>query len=50
LLGVVPPRATIRGVVVLRGADALLSKPLTLTVAGPEGRGAIRLTKGIALK
>lgn len=50
VLGVVPPRATIRGVVVLRGADALLSKPLTLTLAGPEGRGAIRLTKGIALK
>lgn len=50
VLGVVPPRATVRGVVVLRGADPLLGKPLTLVVAGPEGRGAIRLTKGITLK
>jgi hypothetical protein len=50
LLGVVPPRATVRGVVVLRGADPLLAKPLMLEIAGPEGRGAIRLTKGITLK
>lgn len=50
LIGVVPPRSTVRGVVVVRGADPFLSKPLTLELAGPEGRGAIRISKGISLR
>lgn len=50
LVGVVPARTTVRGVMVLRGADPFLSKSLTLDIAGPQGRGAIRISEGISLK
>jgi len=50
VVGVVPAGATARGVVVVRGADQVLGKSLELELADPDGHGAIRLTRGIALK
>lgn len=50
MIGVVPSGATARGVVVVRSASTVLGKPLTLELAGPGGRGAIRLDRGIVLR
>ncbi len=50
IIGVVPAGASARGVVVVRSADQVLGRSLALELAGPEGKGAIRLTRGIALK
>jgi hypothetical protein len=50
LIGVVPPGAVGRGIVVVRSVDQVLSKPLSLTVAGPAGSRAIRLERGILFR
>jgi Protein of unknown function (DUF2381) len=50
LIGVVAAGSTARGVVMVRNADAVLSKPLVLELADPDGRGTIRLGRGIALR
>ena len=50
VIGVVPAGATARGIVVVHGADGVLGKPLVLELAGPQGRGKIRLDRGIVLR
>jgi hypothetical protein len=50
VVGVVPAGAVARGIVVVRGAEQMLGKPLEVELADPDGRGTIRLTRGIALK
>jgi hypothetical protein len=50
VVGVVAPGSTARGVVVVRSADAVLTKSLTVELAGPKGRGTIRLSRGITLR
>jgi hypothetical protein len=50
LIGVVAAGATARGVVVVHSADAVLTKALTVELAGPNERGTIRLSHGITLR
>jgi Protein of unknown function (DUF2381) len=50
VIGVVPGGTSATGLVVVRGASGLLGAPLTLELAGPDGRDAIRLSQGIALR
>lgn len=50
VIGVVPSGATARGVVVVRSVDSVLGKPLALELAGPGGRGRVRLDRGIVLR
>lgn len=50
LLGLVAAGTTARGVVVVRNISTLLRKPLILELAGPNGRGALRVEKGIVLR
>jgi hypothetical protein len=50
VIGVVPAGSTARGVVVVRSADQVLGKSLTLELAGPNHAGAIKLDRGIVLK
>jgi hypothetical protein len=50
MIGVVPPGATARGVVAVPAVDAVMTKGLALELAGPEGRDAFRLTRGISFK
>lgn len=50
VIGVVPAGSTAHGVVVVRGVDAVLGRTLTLELAGPDGRGLIRLERGIVLR
>jgi len=50
LVGVVAAGSTARGVVVVRSASAVLGTPLALELAGPEGRGKIRLERGLVLR
>jgi hypothetical protein len=50
VIGVVPAGSTARGVVVVRSVDVVLGKPLALELAGPKGRGTIRLDRGIVLR
>lgn len=50
VIGVVAAGATARGAVVVRSVDRVLGKPLVVEIAGPQGRGRIRLDRGIVLK
>ncbi|MEJ7602680.1 MAG: DUF2381 family protein [Kofleriaceae bacterium] len=50
MIGIVPAGATARGVVVVRSVDSVLGKSLALELAGPEGRGKVRLERGIVLR
>jgi len=50
LVGVVAAGSTARGVVVVRSVSSVLGKPLALELAGPEGRGRIRLDRGLVLR
>jgi hypothetical protein len=50
MIGVVQPGTTARVVALVRSVDAVMGKALALELAGPEGRGAFRLTKGITFK
>ena len=50
LVGVVAAGSSARGVVVVRSANSVLGKPLALELAGPEGRGKIRLDRGLVLR
>jgi Protein of unknown function (DUF2381) len=50
LIGVVAAGATARGVVVVHSADGVLTKALTVELAGPNERGTIKLTRGITLR
>lgn len=50
LVGVVAAGSTARGVVVVRSVSSVLGKPLALELAGPEGRGKIRLDRGLVLR
>lgn len=50
VVGVVAAGQTGRGVVVVRSADQVLGKPLTVELAGPNHTGAIKLDRGIVLK
>ncbi|MBA3539527.1 MAG: DUF2381 family protein, partial [Deltaproteobacteria bacterium] len=47
VIGVIAAGATARGSVVVRSADQVLGKSLTLVLADPDGTGAIRLDRGI---
>ena len=50
VIGVVPAGTSARGVVVVRSVDSVLGAPLSLQLAGPDGRGAIQLDRGIILR
>jgi hypothetical protein len=50
LVGVVAAGSSARGVVVVRSVSSVLGKPLALELAGPEGRGKIRLDRGLVLR
>lgn len=50
LIGVVAPGTTARGVVTVRGASAVLNRPLVLELGTPDGRGALRANRGIVLR
>jgi hypothetical protein len=50
LVGVVAAGSSARGVVVVRSVSSVLGKPLALELAGPEGRGTIRLDRGLVLR
>jgi hypothetical protein len=50
LLGVVAAGTTARGIVVVRGISSLLRKPLVLELAGPNGRGSLRVERGIVIR
>lgn len=50
LVGVVAAGSTARGVVVVRSVNSVLGKPLALELSGPDGRGKIRLDRGIVLR
>jgi hypothetical protein len=50
LIGVVAAGASARGVVVVRSVDTVLRKSLVLELAGPGGRGLIRVSGGIVLR
>jgi hypothetical protein len=48
--GVVPARATARGVVVVRSVDKLLGQPLAVILAGPPDSQPIRIDRGIVFR
>jgi hypothetical protein len=50
LVGVVAAGSTARGVVVVRSVSGVLGKALALELAGPGGRGKIRLDRGLVLR
>jgi hypothetical protein len=50
VLGVVPAGSTGQGVVVVHGVDGVLGRNLTLELAGPDGRGLIRVERGVVLR
>jgi hypothetical protein len=50
LIGVVPAGASARGIVTVRGVNAVLNRPLALELAAPGGKGAIRADRGIVLR
>jgi hypothetical protein len=50
VIGVVPPRTTGHGIVVVRAVDQVLGKSLAVTVSGPSGSQAIRVTRGIVFR
>lgn len=50
LIGVVAPGATVRGVVAIPLAQALLRRPLVLEIATPNGRSLVRADRGIELR
>lgn len=50
LVGVVAAGSSARGVVVVRSVSRVLGKPLVLELAGPKGRGKIRLDRGLVLR
>jgi hypothetical protein len=50
LVGIVPPGATARGIVVVRAIEGLLGKQLSMTVAGAPGSKAIQLDDGIVFR
>jgi hypothetical protein len=50
LLGLVAAGTSARGVVAVRGISSLLRKPLILELAGPNGRGSLRVDRGIVLR
>jgi hypothetical protein len=50
LIGVVPPGATVGGVVSIPLGQALLRRPLMLEIAMPRGRRIIRAERGIELR
>jgi hypothetical protein len=50
LIGVVAPGATVRGVVAVPLAQALLRRPLVLEIAMPTGRSLVRADRGIELR
>jgi hypothetical protein len=50
LIGVVAPGATVRGVVAVPLAQALLRRPLVLEIAMPNGRSLVRADRGIELR
>jgi hypothetical protein len=50
LIGVVAPGATVRGVVAIPLAQAVLRRPLVLEIAMPNGRSLVRADRGIELR
>lgn len=50
VIGVVAAGSRGQAVVVLRQVDEVLGKSLTLTVSGPDGRGSVKVARGIVLK
>ena len=50
LIGVVAPGATARGIVAIRPVQAVLRRPLALEVGMPNGRGTVRIERGIVLR
>jgi hypothetical protein len=50
LVGVVAAGSSARGVVVVRSASSVLGKPLALEIVGPDGRGKIRIDRGLVLR
>lgn len=50
LIGVVAPGATVRGVVAIPLAQAVLRRPLALEIATPDGRGTVLAARGIELR
>ena len=50
VIGVVAAGATERGIVTVSSVNAVLSRPLVLELAAPEGRGRIRVERGITLR
>lgn len=50
LIGVVAPGATVRGVVAIPLARAVLRRPLVLEIAMPNGRNTVRADRGIELR
>lgn len=50
VIGVVPPRTSGHGIVVVHAVDQVLGKRLAVTVAGPAGSQSIRLDRGIIFR
>lgn len=50
LIGVVAAGGTARGIVTVRSVNSVLNRPLVLELAMPDGRGAIRVDRGITLR
>lgn len=50
VIGVVPPRTTGHGIVVVHAVDQVLGKGLMVTVTGPPGSQPIRLDRGIVFR
>lgn len=50
VIGVVPPRTSGHGIVVVHAVDQVLGKNLAMTVAGPAGSQPIRLDRGIVFR
>ncbi len=50
MIGVIQAGTTARGVIAVRGVDAVMNKAIALELAGPQGRGAFRLAEGISFK
>lgn len=50
LIGIVAAGATARGIVTVRSVNSVLNRPLVLELAMREGRGAIRVDRGIVLR
>ena len=50
ILATVAAGTRARGLVIVRGVDRVLGKPLVFEVSGPGGRGKIRLDRGVVLR